>query len=62
MHTRRDWEAIAKAQGIEATGRELDRVVGALRAVDAIFRPLVASLPPAAMPAVSFRAIPEGDE
>ena len=62
MNTQRDWAAIAKAYGIEAEGRELDRVVGALRAVETVFRPLVASLPPIAMPAVSFRAIPEGDE
>jgi len=62
MNTRRDWEAIAKIYGIEATGRELDRVVGALRAVDEVFRPLAADLPLSLMPATSFRATPEGDE
>lgn len=62
MITRRDWTAIAKAHGIEATGRDLDRVTDALRAVDDVFRPLVKTLPPELMPAVSFRAIPEGDE
>ena len=58
----RDWAAIAKAYGIEATGRELDRVVGGLRALDEVFRPLAAKLPPAQLPAVSFWAMPEGDE
>ena len=62
MNTRRDWAAIAKAYGIEATGRDLDRVVDGLRAVDDVFRPLVAALPLALMAAGSFRAIPEGDE
>ena len=62
MNTRRDWAAIAKVYGVEATGRELDRVVAGLRAVDDVFRPLVAALPLALPPAVSFRAIPEGDE
>jgi hypothetical protein len=62
MNKGRDWTAIAKAHGIEATGRDLDRVVGGLRAVEDVFRPLAAALPPAQMPAVSFRARPEGDE
>lgn len=62
MKTRRDWAAIAKAIGIEATGRELDRVVGGLRAVDDVFRPLAMALSPSDMPTVSFRATLEGDE
>ena len=61
MNTSRDWAAIAKVQGIEATGRELDRLVDALRAVEDAFRPLAAELPPSQMPAVSFRTVPEGD-
>jgi hypothetical protein len=62
MNTHRDWAAMAKVNGIEATGRELDRLVGGLRAVEEVFRPLAAALPPSQMPAVSFRARPEGDE
>lgn len=61
MSTTRDWAAIARVQGIEATGRELDRLVDGLRAVEEAFRPLAAELPPSQMPAVSFRTVPEGD-
>ena len=62
MSTRKDWAAIARLHGIEAAGSELDRVVESLRAVDEAFRPLAAELPLELLPAVSFRAIPEGDE
>ena len=62
MKTRRDWTAIAKAHGIEAMGRELDRLVGGLQTVEDKFRPLADKLPPSALPAVSFRALPEGEE
>lgn len=62
MKTQRDWAALAKANGLTVTGRELDRLVGGLQAVEDVFRPLAVALPPSQMPAVSFRAIPEGDE
>jgi hypothetical protein len=62
MKTNRDWVALAKAHGIDAAGRDLDRLVGGLQAVENVFRPLADALPPAEMPAVSFRAVPEGEE
>ncbi|HEV3334725.1 MAG TPA: hypothetical protein VG096_27245 [Bryobacteraceae bacterium] len=62
MNIQRDWIAIAKLYGVPASGRELDRVVRGLQAVDDVFRPLAEALPPSQMPAVSFRATPEGEE
>lgn len=42
----KDWKAIAKANGLELTARDLDRVVSPLDNLEGIFRPLVDGLTP----------------
>ena len=46
----RDWEAMAKARGLQIPSRELDRVPGPLRALEEVFRPLAADIPPTTVP------------
>jgi hypothetical protein len=58
----RDWEAMAKARGLQVPGRELDLVTGPLRALEEVFRPLAADLPPGLEPATTFRADPEENQ
>lgn len=40
----RDWKAIARGGGLEVSAEELDRIVGALDALEEAFRPLVKDL------------------
>ena len=58
----RDWEAMAKARGLQVPGRELDLVTGPLRALEEVFRPLTADLPPGLEPATTFRADSEENQ
>ena len=61
-HALTDWPAFAQIYGLELAGRELDRVTGALTALEEMYRPLFRDLSPDLEPAPSFRASPEGGE
>jgi hypothetical protein len=50
----KDWRAIAKANGLELSARELDRIAPPLDALEEAFRPLVRDLTPGLEPAVEF--------
>jgi hypothetical protein len=50
----KDWVAIAKANGIDVSPRELDRIAAPLSALEETFRPLVNTLSPDVEPAFSF--------
>ena len=54
-----DWEALAKARGIEIPSEQLDRVIEPLRALEKRFRPLAAALSFDLDPATTFCADPE---
>lgn len=56
----KDWSAIAKANGLNVTGPELDGIVQALSALDEAFRPLLADLSPETEPATVFHAAEPG--
>ena len=57
----KDWKAIAKANGLEVSGEELDRIVGPLAALEDSFRPLVQDLEAELDPATGVCG-PEGAE
>jgi len=50
-----DWEAIARARGITASGKELEALLAPLQTLETIFRPAVSDLPFDLNPAVVFR-------
>jgi len=50
----KDWTLIAKANGLAIPAAELERVAKTLDALEAIFRPLTASLPATLEPAAVF--------
>jgi hypothetical protein len=52
----RDWIAIAKASGLTALDRDLERTVAPLVSLEQAFRPLVKDLSYALEPAFEFRA------
>jgi hypothetical protein len=52
----KDWEGIAKASGVEIPAAELQRAAKTLDALEATFRPLVASLEVSLEPAAVFQA------
>jgi len=62
MATTNDWEALAKARGLELSPDELDRVIEPLRALERRFRPLANGLSSSLDPATTFRANPEPGE
>jgi hypothetical protein len=62
MATTTDWEALAKARGLEMSPDELNRVIEPLRALELRFRPLVRQLASNLDPAITFRANPESRE
>jgi len=62
MPTTTDWEALAKACGLELSPAELDRVIEPLRALERRFRPLANGLSSNLHPATTFRANPESHE
>jgi len=62
MATTNDWEALAKARGLELSPDELDRVIEPLRALEGRFRPLANGLSSNLDPATTFRANPEPGE
>ena len=57
-----DWEALAKARGLEIPAEQMDRVIESLRAVEKRFRPLAAGLSFGLDPAIRFFADPEPRE
>ena len=57
-----DWEALAKARGLEIPPAEMDRVIEPLRALERRFRPLAAGLSFDLDPATTFCADPESRE
>lgn len=56
----KDWRSLAKANNLDLSAHELDRIVGSLDALETAFRPLVGSLTADHEPAVEFTA--EEDE
>ena len=42
----KDWGNIAKAQGLDLSARDADRIVAALAELERTFQPLAANLPP----------------
>lgn len=62
MRAPTDWEALAKARGLEISPSDLDRVVEPLRALERRFRRLAADLSFDMDPATTFRADPESRE
>jgi len=56
----KDWRSLAKANGLDLSAPELDRLVGPLDALESAFRPLVGSLTADIEPVVEFSA--EEDE
>ena len=52
----KDWKAIAKARALEIPDGEMDRVAGALTAMEEAFRPLAMELRPEDEPATAFSA------
>jgi hypothetical protein len=57
----KNWEAIAQAHGLNLSGRDLDRVVPPLAALEEAFRPLVKQLTPDMEPAVGLYLDGEGE-
>jgi hypothetical protein len=51
----KNWKLLAAAQNLEIPDPELDRIVPALDALEAAFRPLVAAIPSGTEPAVVFQ-------
>jgi len=49
-----DWEAIARARGITASGKELEALLAPLQTLETVFRPAVRDLPFDLNPAVVF--------
>lgn len=62
MATNTDWEALAKARGLEIPPGDLDRVIKPLQGLERRFRPLVQQLTSGPDPAITFRADPESHE
>jgi hypothetical protein len=58
----KDWKKIAQASGLSIPGAEADRIAPALDALEAAFRPLVATIAPEEDLAVVFRAAKEDGE
>jgi hypothetical protein len=52
----KNWEAIAKAHGLDVSARELERIAPQLAALEESFRPLINGLAPETEPALSFHA------
>jgi hypothetical protein len=50
----RDWVNIAKANGLDLSARELDRIAEPLATLEETFRPLIKDLTPDAEPAFEF--------
>jgi hypothetical protein len=50
----KDWVTIAKANGLDLSPREFDRLAQSLAALEETFRPLVADLTPDLEPASEF--------
>jgi hypothetical protein len=50
----RDWVTIAKANGLDLSARELDRIATPLAALEETFRPLIKDLRPDTEPAFEF--------
>jgi hypothetical protein len=50
----RDWVTIAKANGLDLSARELDRIATPLAALEETFRPLIKDLTPDTEPAFEF--------
>ena len=57
-----DWEALARARGLEMTPEQLNRLVEPLRALEKRFHPLAADLSFDLDPATTFCADPESHE
>jgi len=57
-----DWAALAKARGVGIPDADLERVVGPLRALERVFRPLALQIPSGVSPATVFRADVESGE
>ena len=52
----KDWKQIAAGYGLDIPEPDLERVIPALDALEASFRPLTAAIPESVEPAVTFRA------
>lgn len=50
-----DWEAIARARGITASGKELETLLAPLQTLESVFRPIAGDLPFDLNPALVFR-------
>jgi hypothetical protein len=50
----KDWRAIAQANGLDLSARELDRIGPPLDALEEAFRPLVRDLTPGMEPSLTF--------
>jgi len=57
-----DWDALARARGLEGSPEQLNRVIEPLRALERRFRPLTAGLSFDLDPATTFCADPEPRE
>jgi hypothetical protein len=51
----KDWKSIAKANGLDLSPQELDRIAKPLGTLDEAFQPLVQDLPPDLEPSFEFR-------
>lgn len=51
-----DWKALARARGLQLSGKELDAMVQPLEALERVFRPLASDLSPDVEPATVYRA------
>ncbi len=51
----KDWNAIAQGNELPLAGKDLDRLIQPLAALEKIFRPLTKDLPPELEPSVEFQ-------
>jgi len=58
----KNWKLLAAAQNLEIPDSDLARIIPALDALEAVFRPLAANIPPQIEPAVIFQCAPEGSK
>jgi len=58
----KDWKLMLKAQGLDISDQEVDRMQPSLNALEAAFRPLVAEIPSDIEPALIFRCSREEKE
>ena len=57
----KDWKAIARAEGLEIPGRDIESIAPGLDALEAAFRPLANGLTWEISPAVALGATEDGE-